>query len=198
MYLLKRKSGTGRKPEIMTQSLLNWLKKVMVAPNQPSVRTVARKLNCSFQHVSKTIKHKIKLKCKKKIKGPRFTDVKFAAVKRACRKLYTWSQGKDFVLDDEKFFTLSSSHMPANSYYYTEGHAPHAPLPHHVKTKAKSEPKLMLCIAISNAGISKPYIVPSGMAVRKEVYIPECLERRLLPFIRENHYTRLCFLARQS
>ena len=46
----------------------------------------------------------------------------------------------------------------------------------------------MIWVAISNRGISKPLFRPSkSEAVDSDIYINECLEKRLLPFIREHH-----------
>lgn len=179
-----RKLGSGRQAKIMTKRRVKWLEKRMKKPNQPSTREIARKLECSHAHVVKTINKKTNLKCKKKIKGPRYNEKQEAAVKKACRKLYSLSQGMDFVLDDEKYFSLSGCHMPGNHYYYTDGNEVRNDA---IKTKKKFEPKIMLWLAISRNGISEPYCVPSGIAVKKEIYTEECLRKRLLPFINANH-----------
>ncbi len=42
-------------------------------------------------------------------------------------------------------------------------------------------------MAISHAGISGFFIVPSKMAINQEIYLEECLKRRLLPFINKHH-----------
>ena len=53
--------------------------------------------------------------------------------------------------------------------------------------KAKYEAKLLVWVAISPAGISECFIVPSKMAVTQKVYLEECLVKRLLPFIKKYH-----------
>ena len=179
-----RKVGSGRPATIMTARRLKWLKKTMKKENQPSTREIGRQLNCSHSYVVKTIKRKSNLQCKKKVKGPRYTEKEKAEVKKSCRKLYSLSKCKDFVLDDEKYFSLSGCHMPGNEYYYTDGKEIRKDA---VKTKKKFEAKIMLWLAISKKGISEPYCVPSGIAVKKDIYIKECLEKRLLPFINSNH-----------
>lgn len=45
----------------------------------------------------------------------------------------------------------------------------------------------MLYIAISYRGISKPWFKPSGLAINQQVYQEECLEKILLPFLKEHH-----------
>jgi hypothetical protein len=185
-HTTERSFGSGRPAKIMTATRVKWLKKKMVTANHPSTRAVARTLNCSQQHVSKTIISKCLLHCYKKKKDPRYSEEQSMNVKKACRKLYHISQGMDFVVDDEKYFSLSGSGMPGNAHYYVDK-INDSIEPDHVKSKKKFEPKVMLRLAISSAGLSKPYLVPSGIAVNKEIYIRECLQRRLLPFIKSNH-----------
>ena len=180
---VKRKSGSGRKAKIMTTSRVKWLKRRMLSINQPSSRALSRILCCSHQHVTKTIRSKANLMCKKKVKGPRYSEDQQTAIKKACRKLYTFSQGKDFVIDDEKYFTMSGCNMPGNAYYYTDGTTDSV----QVKTKRKFEPKVMLWLSMSKTEMSKSYVIPSTMAVRKELYIEECLQNRLIPFLNKHH-----------
>ena len=56
-------------------------------------------------------------------------------------------------------------------------------------TKTRKETnKEMIWVAISNHDISKPLFRPSkSEAVDSDIYINECLEKRLLPFILEHH-----------
>jgi hypothetical protein len=188
---VQRRIGSGRPAKIMTKSRVAWLKKRMTRPNQPSTRSVARLLKCSHSHVVRTIKRKARLACKKKMKCPMYTEEQISVVKSVCRKLHDFSKNKTFILDDEKYFSLSGDHMPGNSYYYTQN--ANAPIqPHQVKRKKKFEAKVMLWLAISPNGISRPYLVPSGLAVTKELYIKECLHKRLLPFINNKHDINNC------
>ena len=53
--------------------------------------------------------------------------------------------------------------------------------------QAKYEAKLLVWVAISPAGISDCFIVPSKLAVTREVYLEEFLVKRLLPFIKIYH-----------
>lgn len=56
-----------------------------------------------------------------------------------------------------------------------------------LKRKEKFEPKLLVWVALSPAGISRPYIVPSGQAINQDIYIEKCLRSRLIPFIQQHH-----------
>lgn len=79
--------------------------------------------------------------------------------------------------------------MSGNVFYW-RSKAKNSGMPlqaHQVRSKRKFEPKLMLWMAVSSAGIAKPFVVPSGLAVNKEMHMKNCLQERLLPFIRNNH-----------
>ena len=55
------------------------------------------------------------------------------------------------------------------------------------KYKSKYEEKILVWIAISPLGISKPYFRKSGYAINRYVYRDEVLEPYLLPFIQKYH-----------
>ena len=45
----------------------------------------------------------------------------------------------------------------------------------------------MLWLAVSPRGVSKPYFCKSGGALKVETYRPECVAKRLMPFIDSKH-----------
>ena len=76
--------------------------------------------------------------------------------------------------------------MPGNAYYYADKNDKIIDCSK-VKSRRKFEPKLLLWIAISDKGMSEPFIASSGLAITKEVYTKHCLEQRLLPFLSNKH-----------
>ena len=91
------------------------------------------------------------------------------------------------IMDDEKYFTFSGDNMPGNSGYYSNDKSI---CPDEVRFigREKFPTKILVWIAISARGLSKPLIRPSkSEAINSEIYINECLKKRLLPFIREYH-----------
>ena len=40
---------------------------------------------------------------------------------------------------------------------------------------------------MSSKGLSKIYMRPSGMAINQDVYLTECIQKRLVPFIQNNN-----------
>ena len=61
--------------------------------------------------------------------------------------------------------------------------------PENVKYKfqEKYPQKLLVYLAISPKGVSKPFFVPSGLAVNQKVYLESCVKKVLEPFI-QKHY----------
>ena len=92
---------------------------------------------------------KIGVNCYKKIKSPEYFPEQINAVKKQCRWVYQNYAKKLFVLDDEKYFTLSSSGN--NIFYASDKKRTPSNVKH--KFKYKFEAKLMLCIVVSSKGI---------------------------------------------
>lgn len=93
---------------------------------------------------------------------------------------------KKVVIDDEAYFKLSNFELAGNSGYYSSNPA----LTNNdvkLKRSAKFEEKLLVWVAISPDGCSRPYIAPSGQAVDQDVYVNKCLSDRLIPFINQVH-----------
>ena len=93
----------------------------------------------------------------------------------------------DLIIDDEKYFTFNGDTMPGNVRYYTNDKS-ECPDSVRFLGKEKYPKKLLVWIAISNKGMSKPLFRPQGsVAIKTPIYINECLKKRLLPFIKKYH-----------
>ena len=90
------------------------------------------------------------------------------------------------VLDNEKYFTYDGSNMQGNDNYYSNDKFK-CPDSVRFAGKEKYPNKVRVRVAITNRGISNPLFRPSkSEAVNSDIYINECLETRLFPFIREH------------
>ncbi|XP_065663006.1 uncharacterized protein LOC136085611 [Hydra vulgaris] len=77
--------------------------------------------------------------------------------------------------------------MPGYSGYYTNNKKTCTESVHFIG-KEKFAKKLLMWIAISDRGMSEPLFRTSkAVAINSSIYINECLERRLLPFIHKYH-----------
>ena len=89
-----------------------------------------------------------------------------------CGQLYKIYRKSDFIIDGESYFTLSNSVLAGNDSYYSNDRIQ---TPDDVKhfDKAKYEPKVLVWIAISPKGLSKPYFRPSEvewLLIKKYTY----------------------------
>lgn len=150
-----------------------------------SQRQEAKKINYHHSYTSKTLK-KLGIKYRKKKRSPNYTDEDIAKVKSQCHWLVTQYGKFDFILDDEKYFPLSASHIPGNNIFYFRD-PKSAPAEIKFKISKKFKPKLMLWIAISNKGISASFFQKGGLVINQRIYINKCLKSRLLPSIKKYH-----------
>lgn len=105
-------------------------------------------------------------------------------MKPKCERLIRKFGNRDFVLDDETYFTLSHSLVGGNDGFYTTDIFLASPK---IKfaTKAKFEAKVQVWIAMGLKGLSRLFIQKSGLYF--ENYLKECLQKRLISYIRK-HY----------
>ncbi len=151
-----------------------------------------QKLARKFQVHQTTISRqlvKMAIKHRKREKTPKYSAIQQKKSKRLSFILANnlYRNSKSIIMDDEKYFTLNGHNMPGNSGYYTDSKDT---VPDSVRFtgKEKFPLKVLVWVAISERGISKPLIRPSkSAAINSAIYIKECLEKRLLPFINEYH-----------
>ena len=184
---IERKKGSGRIPLINTPKNRARIAKMFNHKVSGSLRKAAKKFNCSHETI-RVILQKMKKPILnfKRTKRPNRTPVQRLVARPKCRRLLQNFKNSNFILDDESYFTLSNSTLTGNDSYYSNDRTL---TPNDVKhyDKSKYEPKVLVWLAISTKGVSKIFIRPSGMAVNQEVYLNECIIKRLVPFINQHH-----------
>ena len=107
---------------------------------------------------------------------------------RLYRHLLSLGDGNpSIVMDDEAYFEMYSFQMPGNDHYYAsaKGDGTYEQV---FAPKAKFTNKILVWIAISNQGISRPFCREwVHGAVTGEIYANDCLKKRLKPFIDMYH-----------
>lgn len=181
-----RVKGTGRIAKIMTTKGIHRLKMMFNNRDRVSTTQAARKFNCSQQFISKTLRKKTAIRCYKKKKIPNRNDKQREKIKTLCGRLYRKMSKKSCIIDDESYFTFSHSTINGNDNFYSND-VTQAPASIKFLPTAKYEKKLLVWICISEKGISRPYFLPSGLAINQVNYFKECIEKRLVPFIEEHH-----------
>ena len=128
-------------------------------------------------------------------KCPKYTQAQLERIsgcRRALRRRH-FVRNRVIIMDDEKYFTLSHSEMKDNDGFYTSDIENY---PNEVKFKAKAKfsDKVLVWCAISEAGISAPYVGRvRGEAVDAEFYTQRCLPK-LLHFINIHHQNRRYYI----
>ena len=116
----------------------------------------------------------------KKQKIPDRSDQQKLVNRAKCATLYRKYRDREWILDDESYFTKTHSTINGNDNFYSDN-IDFAP----TNVKHKYEKKLLVWIAMSPRGISEPFIMARGNAVGQFVYRDNCLALRLLPFIKK-------------
>jgi len=178
----ERVPGSGRKAKIMTKKNIKALKSLF----DHNHRQAAKKFGCSQPLVCQTLKKHTEIKKRKKVKIPKRTDEQKQKIRTLCGRLYLKYQNTLWIIDDESYFTLTHSTINGNNNYYTSNNALTPPEVNYY-TKTKFEKKLLVWICLSAKGISSVYYVPSGQAINQEVYLKNCIKKRLIPFINAHH-----------
>ena len=175
----ERRVGSGRPIKVATKSTIQCIRNFFNNSSGKSQKQVATKLNYSRQHVGRMIKKYTNIKSRKKTGKPKKTDMQLKRMRPKCRKLYQKYKDHVFIMDDESYFTLSNITLAEKDRFYTDDVKA---CPEHVKHKLKSkfEQKLLVWIAASSEGMSKPWFVPSKMAINSVNYKSECIEKRLI------------------
>ena len=181
----KRRPGQGNTAKKMPIKSVKRLQKFFDHSHGKSQRKGARKFNISQTYVYKLL-NKGGIKCRKKQTIPDRSEAQMRAARPKCRRLIENYRNHEWILDDESYFTLSHSTLAGNDVWYSSDPAL-SPADVKLLKKKKFESKILVWAAISRKGVSQIFVCPSGQAVNQIIYKEECLERRLIPFIKKYH-----------
>lgn len=182
----ERVEGSGRIAKIMIPKNIKRLKSMFNHKDGISQRQAARKFGCDQSYICKTLKEKTTIRKRKKIKIPKRNEDQKAKAKRLCGRLYRKTVSKSIILDDESYFTLGHSTINGNANFYSSD-VSQTPASVKFQPTAKFEPKLLVWICFSEKGMSKPLFRPSGLATNQDIYLNECVKKKIIPFIETNH-----------
>jgi len=177
--------ASGRPVKIATEGKIRRIRNCFNHRSGRSQTKYARRINCHQTYIGKILKNKTNVKCRKKLKRPYQTDKQRKDTRPKCRRLLQNNRYTEFIIDDESYFNLSNSSAPGNDRFYSNdlSKTPEDVL---YKSVRKYEPKLLVWLAISPQGVSKPFIAKSGMAIDQERYL-DIIKKYLEPFIAEKY-----------
>ena len=171
------KNRTGR-PSSWTTRRKSKLKRLTNNRKDVSQRKLASKFKFNVSTISRQLS-KMQIKYRKREKAPKYTSHQQKKARIRCRKLYNQLKptSESIIIDDEKYFTWGSS--SSNGYYTSDKDT--CPDDVRFAGKTKFPKKVLVWLAISDRGISKPLIRRSGAeAINRDIYIRECLSCFLL------------------
>ena len=146
-----------------------------------SKKKLAGRFQCTQSYLNRVIKSMEIQKYKKQKISDRSDQQK--EVNRAkCTTLYRKYRDREWILDDERYFTKIYSTINGNDNLYSDN-IDFAST--NVKLRRKQIREDTSCQ--SHSSISEPFVMASGNAVDQFAYRYNCLAPRLLPFINKNH-----------
>ena len=191
-YILSRyeKTGThelrphtGRKVKVATPQMIRKVKKHLENTTN-TIRDTAKTLGLSKSRVQE-IKQMIGIKTKKCQKFPKYSKSQEMRAKTNCRKIYRRSIGKILVLDDETYVKVEPKANYGNKYFHFKDEK-EVPIDIRTLPNEKYPTKYLIWQALDEFGnVSEPFIKIGTLT--SEEYKKECVEKRLLPFIKKHH-----------
>lgn len=183
---LSRKPGSGRKKGFRSPKKV---KKVVAKLQQnPNIsnRKLAIKVNTSETTVRKIKKH-VGLKTYKIQAIPDRNAEKNVDAKNRAQKLKSDFFDKKMccIMDDETYVLMDFSQLPGQGFYSSVGRG-NVNKSFRTKKKSKFPKKHLVWQAICTCGDRSQSFVTSG-TINGEIYVKECLKKRLLPFIRKHN-----------
>jgi transposase len=184
-----RLPGSGRPAVKMPPSKVRRLLLSVQTSTAPSQSMLARKHHITQPYVCKLLHHN-SLYSFKKQKAPAVTEkqvpVQKVRIDRLYRHILSIGGETQIIMDDESYFTFAGSNMVQNDHYYASSRGS-AEINRIFRRQAKFQDKLMVWIALSPAGMSRPFFCPSHEAVNAVMYQSKCIQQRLTPFIQHHH-----------
>lgn len=178
---IERTIASGRPVRIATKENIQKVKKAFNHRSGCSQRGMAKRLGCHQSYIGKILKKYSGVKCYKKLKRPLLTPQQRAVAPSKCKHMYDNFKDFDFIIDDESYFTLNGAKMPGNDRFYSDN-IEKTPDSAKYNEVQKYPPKLLVWLAISPKGTSKPWFRKSGLAINQNTYL-EIIQKRLEPFI---------------
>lgn len=182
---MKRKPGSGRKPIEWSPKSKKRLNELTNGKVAKSYRSLGRHFKMKGETVKKQME-KMGIIRKKRIYAPKTSEKQKKEQRKRITKLrknsLRASNGLDVIMDDESWYPFD--YHKNNDYYYTTKRKKVKDSVFY-KTKEKFPGKVMVWIAMSPKGCSEPFFLPKNKTMNKELFIEECIVKRLVPFIKK-------------
>lgn len=150
-----------------------------------SIRIAARKLKMTVSTLSNIKLKKLGITARTKKKGSKYTENQEARAKTGCRKVYEKTLKKVLVIDDETYVTFDPNQVPGRDFVHS---ADHSQLNYDQKFKqiVKFPKRYLVWQAMDELGNVSDAFISTG-TMTGQIYLEECLKKRLIPFILKYH-----------
>lgn len=179
---------TGRPSKISNDNVRRKIKNMIKIKPSTSVRNGARKLKIPKSTFGR-IKLGLGIKAYKKQTVPKYKSGQKQRAKRGCRKIYKKiipsGENKILIIDDETYVYFDPSQVNGDEYYHCEN-KDDVEICDKTKPKQKFPKKFLVWQAIDEFGNASDSFITTG-TINKDIYLKECLKKRLLPFILKHH-----------
>ena len=183
---IKRKSGGGRKEDFKDIKLVRKL--VNSFKNNPSLSLRERAKVYGFSHsfVAK-VRNKHCFHSFKAQKVPNRSETQQKSARTRCRKLYDNFISKNFcIIEDDKTYIKYDHQQIPGAVYYIAKYRGKADKKFKYTKHDKFAKNALIWQAICSCGKkSAPYISQSTLS--GQIYVKECLQKRLLPLIKSHN-----------
>lgn len=180
-----REPGSGKNSKPL--DVLKEKKVIKLYKTNPKIssRDVAKKVKMSQSYVQK-VKKRAGLRSFKAQVGPDRNSQQNISVKTRSRRLYDVMLTKfDCVVMDDETYCKADFKQIAGQEFYTSISRQNVPEKFKKKFRSKFAKKYLVWQAICSCGQKSSAFVTSG-TMKSDVYIKECLQKRLLPFLRKH------------
>lgn len=182
----ERAKGSGRKPGPVDKKQHQKVVRSLKANPGLSLRDRAKKQGGSKSYVHKTMK-RAGLKSYHAVKVPNRTDKQLSSVKTRTRLLYDNVLTKFtgyIIMDDETYTKADLKQLPGPQFYVASKRLAAADKFKYQKLD-KFCKKFLIWQAICSCGLKSRLFVTTSK-LDSNLYIKECLQKRLLPFVRQH------------
>lgn len=183
------KLNSGRPPVKSTKKNVKLIKNMFTKNPNCSVRNAAQKLKLKKSTVSDIKVKKLGIKAYRKQTTPKYNSDQADRAKTKCRILYRKrllkNPKKIVVMDDETYVPIDPDQIPGLEFYHciNKKDVPDKAV---FKGKTKFPKKFIIWQCLDEKGnVSEPFV--STGTINGDVYLEECLKKRLIPFIKKYH-----------
>jgi len=180
-----RKVGSGRKEGFSSPKKVSKVVALFTKDPGMSERRVAKKVKCSKTKVGR-VKSKAGLKTYKVQKVPDRNATKSLEARGRAKKLQMefFQKFPCCIMDDETYVLSKFSQLPGQAFYVANERGGVAE-EFRTQQKSKFPKRFMVWQAICTCGFRSAVFVTEG-TINGEIYVKECLQKRLLPLIRKH------------